>query len=84
LVSIEGYSPKQFDKLSLTISSDEAGVFGIQASISSFNMLQKMELKLEDLLQYQFENQQVISLFDGSAKVNVNLLIYLINKKFYK
>jgi hypothetical protein len=46
-------------------------------------MPQKMELKLEDLLQYQFDNQQVIPLFDGAAKVNVNLLIFLINKKFY-
>jgi Ras GTPase-activating-like protein IQGAP2/3 len=40
-------------------------------------------LKLEDLLQYQFDNQHIIPIFDGAAKVNVNLLIFLINKKFY-
>ncbi len=42
-----------------------------------------MELRLEDLLQCQFNNIQVMSLFDGIAKVNVNLLIFLINKKFF-
>lgn len=84
LVSVDGYSPKQFDKITLTISSDESGVFQIEVSILGIKMPQKMEVKLEDLLQNQFDNQQIIPLFDGSAKANVNLLIYLINKKFYK
>lgn len=68
----------------MTISSDETGVFLIEVSIMGIKMPYKMELKLEDLLQFQFENQQIIPLFDGAAKVNVNLLIFLINKKFYR
>jgi hypothetical protein len=70
--------------MTMTISSDETGIFMIEVSILGIKMPYKMELKLEDLLQYQFENQQVIPLFDGAAKVNVNLLIFLINKKFYR
>lgn len=84
LVSVDGYSPKEFDKVSMTISSDETGVFLIKVSILGVPMPQKVELKLEELLQYQFENKQVIPIFDGAAKVNVNLLIHLINKKFYQ
>lgn len=83
LVSVEGYSSRQFDKINLTIGSDESGVFTIQVSILGITMPQKMELKLEDLLQYQFDKVQIIPLFDGAAKVNVNLLLFLINKKFY-
>lgn len=44
--------------------------------------MESIELRLEDLLQKQFDNVQVITLFN-TAKVNVNLLIYLLNKKFF-
>lgn len=36
----------------------------------------------QDLLQLQFEGVAVMKMF-GKAKVNVNLLIHLLNKKFY-
>ena len=36
----------------------------------------------QDLLQLQYEGLAVMKMF-GRAKINVNLLIYLINKKFY-
>lgn len=36
----------------------------------------------QDLLQLQYEGVAVMKLFDR-AKVNVNLLIFLLNKKFY-
>ncbi|KAJ3038625.1 hypothetical protein HDV00_000469 [Rhizophlyctis rosea] len=82
LVGIEDYSPKQYGGITLTISSDEAGVFNIEASFMGIKMPEKMELRLEDLLQAQYNNVSVITLFEG-AKVNVNLLIFLLNKKFY-
>jgi len=37
----------------------------------------------QDLLQLQYEGVAVMKLFDR-AKVNVNLLIFLLNKKFYE
>lgn len=36
----------------------------------------------QDLLQMQYEGVAVMKMFD-KAKVNVNLLIFLLNKKFY-
>jgi len=42
-----------------------------------------MELKLDELLQAQYNKIPYIALFDGTASVNVNLLIHLINTKFY-
>ncbi|KAJ3056588.1 hypothetical protein HK097_005751 [Rhizophlyctis rosea] len=82
LVGIDDYSPKQYGQITLTISSDEAGVFNVEASFLGIKMPDKMELRLEDLLQAQYNNVSVITLFEG-AKVNVNLLIFLLNKKFY-
>ena len=38
--------------------------------------------QLQDLLQLQYEGLAVMKMF-GRAKINVNLLIFLINKKFY-
>ncbi|KAG9292036.1 hypothetical protein G9A89_017935 [Geosiphon pyriformis] len=84
LLSIDGYSPKQFDKISFTIASDELGIFTVEAAYMSVSIPGgQMELRLEELLQSQFNKIQVMSLFDGVAKVNLNLLIFLINKKFF-
>ena len=68
-------------RVSITISSDEVGVFEVQGKFMGVN-LYTTELRLEDLLQRQFDNVQTMTLF-GSAVVNVNLLLFLINKKFY-
>jgi hypothetical protein len=69
------------NKVSITISSDEVGVFELQGKFLGVQV-DAMEVRLDDLLQKQFDNVQVMTLF-GTAKVNVNLLTYLLNKKFY-
>jgi Ras GTPase-activating-like protein IQGAP2/3 len=82
LLSIDQYSPKQYDRITLTISSDEPGIFTIVASMMGVKLPGgEMELRLEDLLQAQFNNITVMTLFDGACKVNVNLLLFFINKK---
>ncbi|CAG8441430.1 8358_t:CDS:10 [Ambispora leptoticha] len=84
LISIDGYSIKQFDKISFTISSDVLGIFTIEAAYMGVSVPGgQMELRLEELLQSQFNNVQVENLMDGQVKVNLNLLIFLINKKFF-
>ncbi|KAI7832446.1 hypothetical protein BC939DRAFT_435523 [Gamsiella multidivaricata] len=86
LLNLEGVSPKQYSQISLTISCDEPGLFQIEAEASIMMVrmpVTSMELRLEDLLQCQFNNIQIMSLFDNMAKVNVNLLLFLVNKKFY-
>ncbi|KAF9123131.1 hypothetical protein BGW39_009238 [Mortierella sp. 14UC] len=86
LLNLEGVSPKQYSQISLTISCDEPGLFQIEAETSIMMVrlpVSTMELRLEDLLQCQFNKIQIMSLFDDMAKVNVNLLLFLVNKKFY-
>lgn len=82
LISIDEYDPKQFGQISLIISSDEPGVFLIESAYMGIKLPEKMELRLEDLLAAQDSNETVITLFDN-AKVNLNLLIFLLNKKFF-
>ncbi|KAJ3024758.1 UNVERIFIED_CONTAM: hypothetical protein HDU68_007812 [Siphonaria sp. JEL0065] len=82
LISMNDHTPKQYGQITLTISSSEAGVFTIEASILGVKLTEAMELRLEDLLQSQYDGVQTMVLFDV-AKVNVNLLTYLLNKKFY-
>ncbi|GAA6039162.1 hypothetical protein JCM8097_000443 [Rhodosporidiobolus ruineniae] len=82
LLSIDQFSPKQFDKISLTISSDEVGVFEIKARAMGV-IKASVEMRLEDLLDAQFVGKQSLSI-ENVAKVSTNLLIHLINKKFYQ
>jgi hypothetical protein len=80
LISIDDYEPKQYNQIALIISSDEPGVFLIEATFLGVKMPEKMELRLEDLLAAQDNHESVITLFDV-ARVNLNLLIFLLNKK---
>ncbi|KAJ2741985.1 iqgap- protein [Coemansia sp. BCRC 34301] len=84
IVSVDGYPPRQLDKISLTISSDVPGVFDVQVSLMGVKMPGGgCELNMQDLLQLQYDNVQTMTLYEGSVIVNTNLLVYLINKKFY-
>lgn len=38
------------------------------------------QVRMEDLLQAQFENELNLSLFDGMATFSINMLIHQINK----
>ena len=73
-----------YDRINLTISSDQAGLFDVEASFApGLGMTissDKCTIRLEDLLQLQFNNVQTMELMD-CAVINVNLLIYLLNKK---
>ncbi|CAL5872622.1 uncharacterized protein PFLUO_LOCUS6888 [Penicillium psychrofluorescens] len=84
LVSWKGYTERQWDRVDLTISSNEVGVFTIDGS--SGNMMipgANAQVPLDDLLQAQFNNVQFMDFFDGHMRVNVNLFLHLIMKKFY-
>ncbi|TPX69027.1 hypothetical protein SpCBS45565_g02717 [Spizellomyces sp. 'palustris'] len=80
LISLDDVSPGKYGQITLTISSDEAGIFNIEAAFFGVKMQDKMELRLEDLLAAQYNNETVITLMEG-AKINLNLLIFLLNKK---
>ncbi|KAJ2210527.1 iqgap- protein, partial [Coemansia sp. RSA 518] len=72
------------DKISLTISSDVPGVFDVEVSLMNVKMPGgSCELRMQDLLQLQYDNVNTMTLYEGSVVVNTNLLIFLINKCFY-
>lgn len=86
LVAWDGYSERQWVHIDLTISSNEVGVFVIEGSNGPIAMPgASTQMPLDDLLQAQFNNTQFMEFFpDGKIRVNVNLFVHLIMRKFYK
>lgn len=85
LVDWKGYSEDKWSRINITISSDEVGVFHIEGSSGSLMIPgASASVPLDDMLQAQFENLQYINLFsDKSLRLNVNLLLNLVYRKFF-
>ncbi|XP_036603003.1 ras GTPase-activating-like protein IQGAP2 [Trichosurus vulpecula] len=82
LLEIEDLQTNQFKNVLFDIvPTEEVGHFEVRAKFRGVEM-EKVHLDIQDLLQMQYEGVAVMKMFDR-AKVNVNLLIYLLNKKFY-
>uniref|UniRef100_A0A8C9SZP4 IQ motif containing GTPase activating protein 2 n=1 Tax=Scleropages formosus TaxID=113540 RepID=A0A8C9SZP4_SCLFO len=82
ILEIEGLQTNQFKNVMFDISpSEEVGDFEVKAKFMGVEM-EKVQVHFQDLLQLQYEGVAVMKMFD-KAKVNVNLLIFLLNKKFY-
>ena len=82
VVEIDNCPPHQMKFVTVEITSTEVGLYRIIATIMGGTI--KMEphlIRLQELLQLQYENVQTMKLMDA-VTVNVNLLIFLINKKF--
>jgi len=93
LISWAGYPESQWERLDITISSNTTGSFEIQGSQGSLMIPGAFaEVPLDGLLQAQFDNHQFMNLFGegrdgsggGAVRVNVNLFLHLIFKKFYR
>uniref|UniRef100_A0A8B9JXT3 IQ motif containing GTPase activating protein 3 n=1 Tax=Astyanax mexicanus TaxID=7994 RepID=A0A8B9JXT3_ASTMX len=83
LLEIEDLPNTQFKNVIFDIiPSEEGGTFLVKARFLGVDM-ERFPLKYQDLLQLQYEGVAVMKMFD-KAKVNVNLLIFLLNKKFFK
>uniref|UniRef100_A0A452IN77 Uncharacterized protein n=1 Tax=Gopherus agassizii TaxID=38772 RepID=A0A452IN77_9SAUR len=83
LLEIEDLPVSQFRNVIFDIiPCGEAGKFQVKAKFMGIDM-EKFQLHYQDLLQLQYEGVAVMKLFD-KAKVNVNLLIFLLNKKFFR
>lgn len=80
LLPAEQTSPRQFEKLSVILSSNEVGIFTLEIVTPSEQVVGSCEIKMEDLLQAKFENNTTLNMFDQVARVKVNTLIFLINK----
>ncbi|KAK4454774.1 hypothetical protein QBC34DRAFT_140781 [Podospora aff. communis PSN243] len=85
LVSWSGMPERDWGQIDLTISCDEVGVFSLEGSRSHIQIPGASALvPIEDLLQAQFEAHQFMTLFEGNLRLNVNLLLHLLYKKFYR
>ncbi|KAK6475123.1 ras GTPase-activating-like protein IQGAP1 [Huso huso] len=82
LMEIEDLQTSQFKNVIFEISpAEEVGDFEVKAKFMGVQ-IETLMLHYQDLLQLQYEGVAVMKLFDR-ATVNVNLLIFLLNKKFY-
>ncbi|TIC59892.1 hypothetical protein E3Q03_03628 [Wallemia mellicola] len=85
LLSIHQVSPRQFDGLFITFSSDEIGVFKIDMNLAGEpKPMASEDVRLEDMLQMQFENKSSIAICEGNVKCNLNVLLFQLYKKFYQ
>ncbi|KAI5940649.1 ras GTPase-activating-like protein IQGAP3 isoform X3 [Manis javanica] len=83
LLEIEDLPTSHFRNVIFDISpGNEAGKFEVNAKFLGVDM-ERFQLHYQDLLQLQYEGVAVMKLFN-KAKVNVNLLIFLLNKKFLR
>ncbi|KAF2669378.1 IQ domain-containing protein [Microthyrium microscopicum] len=90
LVGWRGFDMRQWDKINITVSSDEVGMFHVEGSADKMMIPgASASVALDGLLQAQFNNLHFICLFgdegtgEGPLKLNVNLLVHLLMKKFY-
>ena len=90
LVMWQGYSDRQWTQLDLTIFSNEIGVFGLEGSTSSSGSIAipgaSGTVSLDELLQAQYNGVPYLEFFDegGRVRVNVELFLRLVMRKFYK
>ncbi|XP_034939382.1 ras GTPase-activating-like protein IQGAP1 [Chelonus insularis] len=82
LKEIDGLPNSQFKNVTFEITPREHyGLFTIKGKFMGVE-IEKIEIDIQKLLEMQFEGAAIMNLF-GKAKVNVNLLLYLLNRKFY-
>ncbi|KNZ78048.1 Ras GTPase-activating-like protein rng2 [Termitomyces sp. J132] len=84
LLSIDQYSPRQFDKIQLTMSSKIVGVFTLRLESTLLGVTTRIaseDIRMEDLLQAKYEKRSSFALFNGKVNVNFELFLDHINKK---
>ncbi|KAF9476454.1 hypothetical protein BDN70DRAFT_951286 [Pholiota conissans] len=84
LLSIDQYSPRQFDKLQITMASNLPGVFNLTLESTLLGVTSRIaseDIRMEDLLQAKYEKRQSLALFSGKVKVNFERFLFQINKK---
>ena len=81
ILEIEGIQRFQYRSISIEIRQIDVSKFEVHAKFLG-NLVEKTDLVIQDLLQLQFDGVAVCKI-GSQVKVNVNLLIFLINKKLY-
>lgn len=82
LLGIDDLQTSQFKNVLFDImATEDVGIFDVRSKFLGVE-LEQVQLNIQDLLEMQYEGVAVMKMFD-KVKVNVNLLIYLLNRKFY-
>jgi hypothetical protein len=82
ILDLAGVSKKLYARITIILSMDRAGIITFEGYFPLLNTQDlHVDVQYEELLQTQYEGVQTMKVLDGMATVNVNLLIYLINKK---
>ncbi|KAK5632625.1 hypothetical protein RRF57_008339 [Xylaria bambusicola] len=85
VVSWQGVPERDWSSINLTIACDQVGIFNIEGSRGHIQIPgASAVIPIEDLLQAQFEARQFMDFFEGNLRVNVNLLLHLLYRKFYR
>jgi len=83
LVEIDNVPPSSFKAVTIEFSTTgEVGEFEVSGKLAGYN-IDKVNVVFENLLQLQYEGVSTLKFEGCGVVVNVNLLIFLINKKFY-
>ncbi|XP_011877026.1 PREDICTED: ras GTPase-activating-like protein IQGAP1 [Vollenhovia emeryi] len=78
----QALSPTEMKNVTFEISPTEhSGVFAVRCKFMGVE-LEKLDISIQELLELQYEGRPCMDMF-GRAKINVNLLLYLLNRKFY-
>lgn len=81
VIDVDIKSPYKGLQFSIVPVENISGQWNVCAKYMGVNAL-TTRIVLQDLLQKQYEGLYFVVL-DGKAKVNVNLLLHLLNKKFH-
>lgn len=82
LYTIQGLPDSQLKNVQFVfVPLEEEGNFQISARFMGVDM-ESVRVDIQDLLKLQYEGVSVTDMF-GKAKINVNLLLYFLNTKFY-
>ena len=82
LVAIDAPANMTIDQVSITLSSDELGVFLLEADVSHVPA-GTSRIHIEELLEAQYNGHQTIAVLDRALILDVHRLVQWINKKFY-
>ncbi|KAJ3579735.1 hypothetical protein NPX13_g837 [Xylaria arbuscula] len=85
VVSWQGVPERDWNSINLTIACDQVGIFNVEGSRGHIQIPgASAVIPIEDVLQAQFEARQFMDFFEGNLRVNVNLLLHLLYRKFYR
>ncbi|KAI0160552.1 hypothetical protein GGR57DRAFT_386672 [Xylariaceae sp. FL1272] len=85
IVSWNGVPERDWSSINITIACDEVGIFNIEGSRGHIQIPgASAVIPIENLLQAQFEARQFMDFFEGNLRLNVNILLHTLYRKFYR